>query len=301
MNDLVSVIIPTYNRPLYLDRAIKSVLNQTYKNIEIIIVDDNGDNYEIQDKTKIIIDMFNSYPNVKYIRNRFNMGGAESRNEGVKNAKGKYISFLDDDDVYDKDKISEQMKVLITNTNIDVCYCGMKYFNSEGEHIGQRDIYLEGSQELIEKHIFRPITGTPALLMKKSIFEYINGFDNLKRYQDANFIFKILAYGFNIAHVKSELVNVYIHDNERISTMGNRIELEREYIENTLKYINLISFKNSMRLIEKYHILNCLYSDKSLLKRIFNIIKIIKFKILIKNNLLAVLNYCRLILKNSKV
>lgn len=301
MNDLVSVIIPTYNRPLYLDRAIKSVLNQIYNNIEIIVVDDNGGNYEVQDKTKAIIDMFSNYPNVRYIRNKCNMGGAQSRNEGVKNANGKYISFLDDDDVYDKNKISDQMKVLLRNKNVDVCYCGMEYLNSKGEHIGQRDIYVEGAQKLISKHIFRPITGTPTLLMKKSVFKYINGFDNLKRYQDANLIFKILAYGFNISYVKKELVKVYIHDSDRISTMGNRLEFEKEYIKNTLKYIDLLTFKNSIRLIEKYHILNCLCNKKSLVKKIFSIIKTLKFRILNKNNLFAVFNYCILIFKNSKL
>lgn len=293
MSELVSVIIPTYNRPVYLERAIKSVLNQSYKNIEIIVVDDNGDNIKIQQETKKIVEKFSSYPNVRYIRNINNMGGCESRNIGVKNARGNYISFLDDDDVYHKDKIKEQMKVLLENKNIDVCYCGMEYLNSLGEHIGKRDIYVEGSEELIRKHIFRPITGTPALLMKKSVFEKINGFDNLKRYQDANLIFKILAHKYNISCVRKELVKVYIHDEDRISTNGKWIHLEREYIKNTFKYIHLLSYKNAKRLIDKYHVLNCFCNSDSLLMAIVCSVRTLSLRSIIVNNFLGILNYTK--------
>lgn len=291
MNDTVSIIIPTYNRPVFLERSIKSVLNQSYSNLEIIVVDDNGKNSDAQFETIKVMGNFKEYNNIKYIQNNVNMGGAESRNIGVRNAKGYFISFLDDDDVYDKEKIQEQIKVLRANENIDVCYCGMTYLDFEGKPIGKRNIYLSGSEELIVKHIFRPITGTPALLMKKRIFEEINGFDNLKRYQDANLIFKILANRYIIANVKKELVKVYIHKDERISTNDNWIFREKEYIEENLKYIKILSYKNAIKLIDKYHILTEFSKKDSKILKVFNVFKKIKFRVFLFNNFLGVLNY----------
>jgi glycosyltransferase involved in cell wall biosynthesis len=291
MGELVSVIIPTYNRPKFLERAIKSVLEQSYKDIEVIIVDDNANNLEIQKESKAIIENFTEYPNVKYIQNKINLGGAEARNTGVRHALGKYISFLDDDDTYERNKISEQLKTLENKKSFDVCYCGMKYLDEENKNIGHRRIYLEGAEELISKHIFRPITGTPTLLMKKSVFEQINGFDNLKRYQDANLIFKLLANKLNITYVKKDLVNVYIHEEERISTNGKWIEAEKLYIENTLKYLDKLTTKNSKRLMDKYYIVTSFSENEKITSILVDIIKKVKLRVLIFSNLAGVINY----------
>lgn len=291
MNDLVSVVIPTYSRALYIDRAIESVMNQTYKNIEIIIVDDNGLGSENQRNTEKVLEKYISNEKIKYITNKENVGGSEARNNGVMHSSGKFISFLDDDDTYETNKIMEQMKIITSDEAIDACYCGMSYLNEKGIKIGKRNIYLDGSSELIKKHIFRPITGTPALLIKRSVFEAINGFDNLKRYQDANIIFKILANKYYLKSIKRELVNVYIHENERISTRGKWIELEREYIKNAMGYIELISYKNAQSLLEKYHIQNCFCSGYSKTFKLLSSLNTLKLKSLVPRNLLMILNY----------
>ena len=92
-NILVSVIIPTYNRIAFVEEAIISVINQTYQNIEIIIVDDNANKPEIRKSIKNIV---NKYPQCVLISNEKNLGGALCRNEGIKVANGELISFLDD-------------------------------------------------------------------------------------------------------------------------------------------------------------------------------------------------------------
>jgi len=293
MNDLVSVIIPTYSRALYIDRAIDSVLEQSYKNIEIIIVDDNGFGSEDQRNTEKALEKYVANEKIKYIINKENIGGSEARNNGVMYSSGQFITFLDDDDTYDQDKIMEQIKIITSDEAIDACYCGMSYLNEKGIKVGKRNIYLDGSSELIKDHIFRPITGTPALLIKKSVFEAIQGFDNLKRYQDANIIFKILANGYYLKSIKRELVNVYIHENERISTSGKWIELEREYIKNAMKYTHLLSHKNAQYLIDKYHIQNCFCLDISLYNKLFCSFNVLKLRALLMQNLLGIFNYCR--------
>ena len=123
---LVSVIIPTYNRPHTIERAIRSVYSQSYSNIEIVVVDDNAKNLNARKKTSEIM---KKYPRVKYIKNQKNVGGAESRNIGIRTAKGKYVAFLDDDDEFLPSKISRQvalMEQMRKNKNIALVYCYLR-------------------------------------------------------------------------------------------------------------------------------------------------------------------------------
>lgn len=101
MNFKVSVIIPTYGRPDNLKRAIDSVIEQTYKNIEIIVIDDNGINSKKGHETSTLV---RHYPHIIYIKLEKNSGGGMARNKGIERASGDYITFLDDDDYYYPEK-----------------------------------------------------------------------------------------------------------------------------------------------------------------------------------------------------
>ena len=98
MDTLVSVIIPTYKRKLdFVSKALQSVLNQTYPNIEIVVIDDSPDDFPYRDDIKNYIDGLKT-DKILYIRNEKNLGGSLSRNVGINAAHGDYITFLDDDD-----------------------------------------------------------------------------------------------------------------------------------------------------------------------------------------------------------
>ena len=107
MNDSVSVIIPTYNRPQSLSRAIKSVLVQTHKNYEILVINDSDDEKPVLE----VIENFNDN-RIKYFNNERVKGGNGARNTGIIKSKGEYIAFLDDDDEWLPDKIKNQIKYL---------------------------------------------------------------------------------------------------------------------------------------------------------------------------------------------
>ncbi len=299
MNDLVSIIIPTYNRALYIDRAIESILNQSYKNIEIIIVDDNGLGSENQKNTEKSLEKYAENPKIKLIINSENIGGAESRNNGFKHSTGKFISFLDDDDTYDKNKIMEQIKLIENDQTIDVCYCGMSYLDISGKKVGKRNHYLEGSTDLINRHIYRPITGTPTLLMKRNVFNSIDGFDSLKRYQDANIIFKLLANGFIFKCVEEELVNVYLHQEDRITNPKTRIKFEYEYIKNCFMYLDKLSYKSSKLLLDKYHMLKILSKKQKGSKKILTIVITLRLRLLNWMNFLGLANYIKITLYSN--
>ena len=115
-DDKISVIIPTYNRGYSIIECLNSVLEQTYKNIEILVIDDCS-----TDNTESLISKIED-DRVKYIKLNEKKGASFARNIGIKYATGKYISFQDSDDIYHKDKIEKQYKNLIKkNSDIDFC------------------------------------------------------------------------------------------------------------------------------------------------------------------------------------
>lgn len=145
MEDLISIVITTYKRSDKIEEAIKSAISQTYRNIEIIVVDDNAKAHDERNKTEKIVE---KYKNVIYIQNKENLGGALSRNVGIKNAKGKFIAFLDDDDKYTKDKIEKQYQCYEQHKNDKVgliyCYCYRE--NQKGNIVGNYQNDYEGNR-----------------------------------------------------------------------------------------------------------------------------------------------------------
>ena len=106
---LVSVIIPTYRRSKMLERAIESVLGQTYTNLEILLVNDNNPNDEFTVEIQERIKKYASDSRLQFIIQDRHVNGAVARNVGIKIAKGEYVAFLDDDDWWEKDKINKKI------------------------------------------------------------------------------------------------------------------------------------------------------------------------------------------------
>ena len=145
MNDLISVVIPSYNRWNYLKRALKSVINQTYKNIEIIIVNDcsTQEEYYKEDISNLTSSLDNKNIPVKMIHLPINtrqfFGFAclsFVRSTGVKNSKGKYIGFLDDDDWWTEDKIEKQYQSLVKS--------GLQFSCTDGYHVKDFNLQKHG-------------------------------------------------------------------------------------------------------------------------------------------------------------
>ena len=109
-NELVSIIMPSYNTGKYIAESINSVIAQTYKNWELIIVDDCS-----TDQTDEIVGSFLDDVRIKYLKNKGNYGAAESRNRALREAKGKWIAFLDSDDLWMRDKLAHQINFMRRN------------------------------------------------------------------------------------------------------------------------------------------------------------------------------------------
>lgn len=125
---LVSVIMPSYNSEGTIAESIKSVISQTYTNWEIIVVDDKS-----TDGTWTILKRFSEqYPNIHIFQNDMNRGAGASRNLAIEKAQGRFIAFLDSDDLWTEDKLSEQIAFMLNN-NYALTYTHYSRFNSEEE------------------------------------------------------------------------------------------------------------------------------------------------------------------------
>jgi glycosyltransferase involved in cell wall biosynthesis len=209
---LISIIIPTYNRPELLRKAIKSVLNQTYKNYEIIIVDDSS----LKDNEKVI----NNYnkKNIKYIKNKSRKGGAYSRNIGIKEAKGELIAFLDDDDEWMPEKLEKQQKVFEkSNYGLVVCY-------SLDKRYGKVRI-SKPPQKIDYKYLLKSfnLSSTSSYMVKKEIFNKVGYFDtNLPSAQEYDLALRTVKY-YSITTVPEVLMIQHASENQISENWNKKI------------------------------------------------------------------------------
>lgn len=208
---LVSVIIPVYNGEAYLAQTIKTVINQTYSAIEIIIVDDGS-----TDKSKEIA---SSYSQVRYIYQE-NQGVAAARNTGIFQSNGEYIALLDQDDLWTSNKLELQVKYLTSHP--DISYV-----------LGQQKIFLESGTEkpkwLKEEHLENQIPAyfLSALLARKSVFNEVGNFSSDYKYSnDSDWFSRTIDLGLSF-YILPELVLLKrIHgNNESYQTLGINLEL----------------------------------------------------------------------------
>ncbi|NIF83324.1 glycosyltransferase family 2 protein [Comamonas sp. Tr-654] len=129
---LVSVITPAFNSENYINEAIDSVLSQTYKEIELIVVDDCS-----SDRTQSIVEEYIRLDDrVKYIRMQSNCGVAEARNNGIRLARGRFIAFLDSDDIWYPEKIERQVKFM-QEKSVSLTFCAYEKINEHGVVFGE--------------------------------------------------------------------------------------------------------------------------------------------------------------------
>ena len=155
---LVTVIMPYYKKIHYVDNAINSIVQQTYKNYELLIIYDDPSKDDLSKIEKII-------PNndkIKIINNNENLGAGFSRNIGIKNAKGEVISFIDADDEWSKDKLEKQINFL-NRFNYDFIFCGYKKnFNNKIKNIIYKYDFIDH-----KKLIYSCDIGLSTVMIKK--------------------------------------------------------------------------------------------------------------------------------------
>lgn len=180
---LVSVIITTFERPDNLQRAIKSVLNQTYDNIEIIVVDDNGLGSIYQQETRKVIREYMDHFPIKYIVHTEHINGSAARNTGLKNSKGEFIAFLDDDDEFVPNKIELQISKLLSKPEeYGACTCNSMIHHSLSSRVTKlKNEELLCQEFMLENRAFN----TSSVVFRHVVLKQLDGFDDsFLRYQD---------------------------------------------------------------------------------------------------------------------
>ena len=207
---LISCIIPTHNRSAKLAKAIESVLSQTYTQLEILVVDDQS-----IDNTKAAVEaMVQKDERIKYFRNP-NKGANNARNFGIQHAKGNYIAFLDDDDVWMISKLEKQFKAMSAlGPEFGVVYCTFARKKTNGKilrrHPSRFSIIKNGN--ILDRLLKRNFITTSTLLIKAEVFRKCGMFDPCyKSFQDWELLTRI-ARDYHFYYVKEILVNVYESD-----------------------------------------------------------------------------------------
>jgi glycosyltransferase involved in cell wall biosynthesis len=239
MGNLVSVIIPLYNNEAYINECLDSVLAQTYKNIEIIVIDDFS-----SDQSMTIIKSYPEYNSIRLFQNLKNLGVSSTRNRGIKEAKGEFIAFLDSDDTWLPEKIKIQMEFLEQNPEIGFTNCGGYIFgNEKGEF---KSLQNKVIPDLKLNFFYKCIIPAPmsCILVRKELFEKVGWFDEELNYaEDRDMIFRLLEIT-SFQTIQSYLVNIRHHaknsskSNVQKYLFSYKRFLQRYFVKTPVKYKN---------------------------------------------------------------
>lgn len=237
-NSLTSIIVPTYNFADHITPTIKSILNQTYSNFELIIVDDGS-----TDNTREVIELFKDSRIHYYWKE--NGGGASARNFGIEKAKGGYIAFCDHDDIWLTEKLEIQVDFMNENKNIGLSLVGCSILNSDlqeissftqGTEIPLKDILLQELPITFSQMMFRTATLIKLGLLNSS-YKLCDDYDLLIR----------AIRTIKVGYLSNKLVKSIKHSD---SASNNLLQLSKEISEIKLAHLATIK-KNDPRLPKK--------------------------------------------------
>jgi glycosyltransferase involved in cell wall biosynthesis len=228
---LVSVIMPAFNSEKYIGEAIDSILAQTYKHFELIIINDGS-----VDKTAEIVTSYND-KRIKYFDNGTNLGIPKSSNKAIIYSKGKYIAILDQDDIAAKDRFEIQVKYLENKPEVAVCGSFYEVFNENSSIITRQPLM---PKQIKTRLFFENPMGNPTVMMRNQIFkkDHLYYDESLKISSDFDLWCKV-SHKYDIANLPFILTKYRDHssqysDNTLLMHKGDRVVLNRQ-AENLLK------------------------------------------------------------------
>ena len=242
---LVSIVIPTYNHAFFLGKALESILNQTFKNWEAIVIDNNS-----TDGTNKVISKIND-ARIKCLKINNNGVIARSRNLGVKSAKGDWIAFLDSDDWWTKDKLEICLKN--TDDQVDIVYHNLEVKYENSKFLFKKE-YLKGRQlkkpiliDLLESGITKGnAIGNSSVIIRKNILNKIGGISEsieLVGSEDYNTWLRVAQITNQFQYLDKNLGYILIHDNNT-----SKKDMSVPQREAVLKFMNLFSPQQKINL-----------------------------------------------------
>lgn len=204
-NDLVSVIVPYYNNEKTIIRAIESVVNQQYKNLELIIINDGS----TDNSYKIVCEYLKKIKGIRTLHiSQKNLGPSVARNNGIKKSKGKYIAFLDSDDSWELIKIKRQIEFLKENKHVDMLGCNFNILDEKNRI--KKHYFVKSNKKITFRNmLYKHYYATPCVIVKKEVLLKSGLFNEGQFYMEDSLLFTTICRKFN-AHMTNEfLVNTY--------------------------------------------------------------------------------------------
>jgi len=243
-NPKVSVVIPTYNRAHLICRAIQSVLDQTYQNLEIIVVDDCS-----TDNTEEIVKDFKD-ERIRYIQHNENKGASAARNTGIKASQSEYIAFQDSDDEWFSDKLEKQIIAFYNSSpEVGVVYSGFYIVEADKKIYIPNDDHVIQKEENIHSELLKGnFVGTPTVLIKRECFENAKYFnEHIPALEDWDLWIEISKY-YHFKYINLPLVYAYSTLNSVNLNQKNMLKAYEIILEN---YLDEFS-KNKKELSKHY-------------------------------------------------
>lgn len=213
----VSVVIPTHNRPNLVGRAIQSVLQQDFTDIEILVVDDGT-----EQRSRTTVESFRD-DRIRYLENERSMGAPASRNRGVRESRADLIAFLDDDDEWEIGKISAQVRGFDIYPSVVASHTSIVLYDEKTYREEPRMHAEEGVVDVYDRTLYRPYIWTSALMVRKEIFAKVEGFDeSFPKNQEWDLVLRLAEYGPFFA-VGACMVRIHVL--EEHEHMGGRMNL----------------------------------------------------------------------------
>ncbi|MEW6096632.1 MAG: glycosyltransferase [bacterium] len=246
-NPKVSVCIPNYNYGHFIGDAIRSVLAQTYKDFELIIVDNCS-----ADNSEEVIKSFRD-PRIRFYKNEKNIGMTANWNKCLSLARGEYISILHADDVYLPNFLEEGVKVLDTNPKVGMVYSQVKYINDKGKVIGDsrglqplKSYVLAGEKEFQKLVTHSTNIFCPAVMVRKSIYNAIGNFDESFSLASDYDMWLRISLNYDVAFISQPLACYRVHeDSETTLNLNMLVKEDYEVLKKT--YSNLSKEKQYFR------------------------------------------------------
>ncbi len=223
---LVSVVVIFFNEREYIAKAIDSIIDQTYDNIEVLLVDDcSTDGSDL-----VARDYAEKYDNIRYYRNETNSGPACSRNCGIRNAKGEYVAFLDGDDYAVPERISIQAEYLDQHEDVIAVSGGLRSFTTEGGEY--EDLIFDiDDKDLRSRMLFENLFAQPAAMIRRSLFSEHGLLQNEKyrSSQDYDYWLRCLKYG-NLHIVPQVLIYYRVHESKSKTFVSRNVKQYDEWM-----------------------------------------------------------------------
>jgi glycosyltransferase involved in cell wall biosynthesis len=227
---LVSVIMPAYNAESYIDKAISSILGQTFADFELIIIDDNS-----SDKTASIIEKYKKKDRrIVVLHNTTNLKMAKALNSGIKIARGKYIARMDSDDWSFPYRLEKQVLFIQKHLKVGILGGSMEIIDKEGKKIGRRDYALSNKE--IRRKLFRysPFCH-PLIMIRKTFLDKVGYYDPIYNpAEDYDLYFRVGEVS-EFANLPDVLIKYRIVDNSMTTGSTKKMELQTIAIRNKYK------------------------------------------------------------------